>query len=250
MIEPYFIMNNRKSLDFDIKLKQGFELILSSDDVLIETAPGLNRRLLISRDRKDDIERSLSVRMKKNRGENIFLKFQRVGEWLKENSDYTDFYFSEIPDYFYKAVCLGSITAPKEAAGWLDFQIPFSFQPYMFKSSGAFPISVTNGSSLNNPESYFSEPVLSFYFDAIANGSIIINGNLFQVDKTIGKGNITIDSTVGIAYREGGQNISKSILITQNGYQPPKLQPGKNKFYINSAIQNLKVTPNWRRLAV
>lgn len=197
-----------------------------------------------------DFDKVFPVRIYKEKDSTIAKQLRYIAVWLRETHEYMPLIFSEYGDYFYKALGYKEIRAKDERRNWLDIELVFKCQPFIFRLDGENERSVANGERLKNPESFDSLPLITFNkTSSAADSNIYINGKQFRIAKEAGIGKITIDSENGIAYKDGGVNISKYCFMNTSGYEPIVLVPGFNQFSFTN-VTDFEIRPRWRTLAI
>ncbi|MGM0240237.1 phage tail protein [Enterococcus sp. AZ103] len=201
-----------------------------------------------------DFEKKFPVRMFKEADRTIAAQLRDVVKWLYVGHDYSPLAFSEYAEYFYKAVCYATVTAEDKKREWLDIEFTFKCQPFIFRLDGESERDIPSGQRINNPELFPSQPLITFYKTTAASDSniYISNGSTnkqFRIAKEAGIGTITLDCENGIAYKEGGVNVSKYCFLNTDGYNPITLEPGFSTFTFSN-ITNFKIKPRWRTIAV
>lgn len=252
---PYFQYKGRKSNEMGMRILKSLELIVPEAQFSVEDVDGLNRDVIISRNKYSDIDKVFPVRLFKNSENHIAQSMREVAAWLYNSTEYVPVTFSEYDEYFYKGFAYGGAQAIDENVNglWVDFQIKFKMQPFIFRVNGTEERSISSGQVLTNPEEFSSLPLIQFDIpEGLTKEShFFINGRQFTFDsKELGKGTFIIDNESGIAYNKDTlKNVSSDILITNDKYEPISLEPKRNVINYDG-ITNVKITPNWRTLAV
>lgn len=211
---------------------------------------GRSSDIIQDKGRLKDIEKSFPVRIYKERDKTIAAQLRNIAGWLYLSHEYSPLIFSEYNEYFYKALGYSGTSGKDLTREWLDIDFVFKCQPYVFRLDGEDEREILNGQSITNPEIFTSLPIVSFNkTTAAADSNIYINGQQFRIAKEAGVGIITMDCENGIAYKDGGVNVSKQCFLNTDGYNPIILKPGKNEISFNN-INQFKIKPRWRNLAV
>lgn len=247
---PYFQFRGRKSNEFSMRIKNGVEFVLPEAALTFQEVDGRNSDIIYDQKKFKDITKSFPVRIFKEETTDIATQLRNIAGWLYLSHEYSPLVFSEYGDYYYKALGLAGITAADEKREWLDITFSFKCQPYAFRLDGDDVREVVSGGFLMNPEPVDSLPLVTFNkTSATVDSTIYINGTQFTIGKAAGTGVITMDCETGIAYKEGGVNVSKYCFVNSSGYHPIVLVPGQNQIsYTN--ISDFKIKPRWRNLAV
>ncbi|SET33370.1 Phage-related protein [Enterococcus malodoratus] len=211
---------------------------------------GRSSDVIHDKGRLKDIEKSFPVRIYKEKDKTIAAQLRNIAGWLYLSREYEPLLFSEYNEYFYKALGYSGTSGKDLTREWLDIDFVFKCQPYVFRLDGEDERDILNGQSITNPEIFTSLPIISFNkTTAAADSNIYINGQQFRIAKEAGVGIITMDCENGIAYKDGGVNVSKQCFLNTDGYNPIILKPGKNEISFNN-INQFKIKPRWRNLAV
>lgn len=247
---PYFQFRGRKSNELNMRIKNGIEFVIPESVLDFQSVDGRSSDIIFDKNKFKDIEKSFAVRLFKQKDSNIATQLRNIAGWLYVSKEYSPLVFSEYGDYYYKAVCYVSTTAADNKREWLDIEFTFKCQAFMFRLDGEDERDIQSGSALTNPEPFESLPLITFNkTTSTADSTLYINGEQYTIAKEAGTGIITIDSETGIAYKEGGVNVSKYCLINGAGYHPITLQPGRNEISYNNMNQ-VKIKPRWRNLAI
>lgn len=117
-------------------------------------------------------------------------------------------------------------------------KIRFICKPYRYLTSGETEVTVTNGSTLTNPEAFNAKPLI--YVRGTSNGTITINGKTLTV--TGMSDYLYLDCEDQNCYRQAVEN--KNNLVSGDY---PYLKSGSNTVTFTGFTQ-VKITPRWRRL--
>lgn len=248
--EPYFMFKGRKSNELNMRVLNEMQFTLPEADIDFQSVDGRSADIIFDKNKFKDIEKTFPMRLFKDSNSNLPTQLRNIAGWLYSSGGYSSLVFSEYSDYYYKAFYYSSTTADDKYFDSLIINFTFKCQPFMFRLDGEDERDIENGSALTNPEPFESLPLITFNKTTSTAGSTLyINGEQYTIAKEAGKGIITIDSETGIAYKEGGVNVSKYCLINGAGYHPITLQPGRNEIsYYN--MDQVKIKPRWRNLAI
>lgn len=248
--DPYFMFMGRKSNEFNMRVLNDVEFVLPEAAFDFQSVDGRSSDIIFDLNKFEDIEKTFPMRVFRKENTNLPTQLRNIATWLHSSKKYSSLVFSEYPDYYYKAIYHTGVNAPDKYKDSLIIDITFKCQPFMFRLDGEDIREIENGASLTNPEEFPSLPLVSFNkTTSNSDSTFYINGEQYTIAKEAGTGIITIDSETGIAYKEGGVNVSKYCLINSGGYHPITLQPGRNEISYNNMNQ-VKITPRWRNLAI
>ncbi|WP_427814283.1 phage tail protein [Enterococcus sp. 22-H-5-01] len=247
---PYFQFRGRRSNEFNMVIRHDMEFVLPETTLDFTEVDGRSSDIIFDRGRLKDIEKTFPVRIYKESDTTIAAQLRNIAGWLYLSHEYLPLLFSGYGEYYYKALGYKTITIKDESKNWVDVDFTFKCQPYVFRLDGEDERDVSSGQSITNPELFTSLPIVTLNKTSSATDSnIYINGQQFRIAKEAGIGIITMDCENGIAYKEGGVNVSKQCFLNTEGYHPLILQPGKNEIsYTN--INQFKIKPRWRNLAI
>lgn len=252
---PYFQYKGRKSNEMGMRILKNMELVVPEPLFNVTDVDGLNRDVVMNRQKYADIDKNFPVRLFKDNEKHIAQSMREVVAWLYSEQEYSPVLFSAYDEYFYKGFPYGGAQALDENINglWVDFTIKFKMQPFIFRINGLDERPIRSGQVITNPEEFSSLPIVEF---TIPSGSLVdahfyINGRQFTFDvSSAGTGTFIIDSEDGIAYnKDTMENVSSDVLITNESYSPFTLDPGRNEINYDG-MTNVKITPNWRTLAV
>jgi len=226
------------------------DFVIPESSLEFTEVDGRSSDIIFDRGKYKDIEKTFPVRIYKERDKTIATQLRNIAGWLYLSHEYTPLLFSEYSEYFYKALGYSGTSGKDLRRDWLDIDFTFKCQPFVFRVDGEEEREILSGQSITNPEQFASLPIVSFNKTAkTVDSNIYINGQQFLIAKEAGTGIITMDCENGIAYKEGGVNVSKYCFLNTDGYNPLVLQPGENEIsYIN--IDQFKIKPKWRNLAI
>ncbi|OTO71624.1 hypothetical protein A5865_002287 [Enterococcus sp. 12E11_DIV0728] len=233
-----------------MRIRNEMDFVIPEASLDFLEVDGRSSDIIQDKGRLKDIEKSFPVRIYKERDKTIATQLRNIAGWLYLSHEYSPLIFSEYNEYFYKALGYSGTSGKDLTREWLDIDFVFKCQPYVFRLDGEDEREILNGQSITNPEIFTSLPIVSFNkTTAAADSNIYINGQQFRIAKEAGVGIITMDCENGIAYKDGGVNVSKQCFLNTDGYNPIILKPGKNEISFNN-INQFKIKPRWRNLAV
>ena len=206
---PYFQYKGRRSNEMGMRILKNMELVVLEPLFNVTDVDGLNRDVIMNRQKYADIDKNFPVRLFKDSEKHIAQSMREVVAWLYSEQEYSPVLFSAYDEYFYKGFPYGGAQALDENVNglWVDFTIKFKMQPFIFRINGLD-------------------------------------------ERPVRSGQVITDSEDGIAYnKDTMENVSSDVLITNESYSPFTLDPGRNEINYDG-MTNVKITPNWRTLAV
>lgn len=146
--------------------------------------------------------------------------------------------FSDDDDYALKArVVKGPEIQKLGDTKMLKISVTFACQPFRYLSNPA-NLSVTGAQTIQNPGSYFSDPVIQV--SGSGAGTIAINGIETEISDLTG--GIVIDSEARLAYNPAADvNLSGRV-----SGEWPVFAVGNNAVSFSGGITGLVIAPNWR----
>ena len=234
----------------NMRIFNEMEFVLPEASLNFVDVLGRNSDIIQDNGKYKDFDKTFPVRLFREEGSTIAKQLRDIAVWLRASHDYAPLQFSEYDEYYYKALGYSAMRATDKRRDWLDMELAFKCQPFIFRLDGEDERSIVSGGRLRNPEAFPSLPLLSFYkTSSTVDSNIYINGKQFRIAKEAPVGTITMDCENGIAYTTGGVNVSKHCFLNTSGYNPIVLEPGNNQFSFTN-ITNFKIKPRWRTLAV
>lgn len=169
--------------------------------------------------------------------ENFFYSIQDMKRKLVEDGGYYNLYDSYTPNYYRKA-CLTkglSIEQPHWSVG--KFDLEFSCKPYLYRIDGDIMQTITQNTTIYNPEIYDSLP----YIKITGSGdlSLVINGSYY--DFTNVSGYVECDSEMMNVYKG---IVNKNSDFLTSGF--PKLSSGNNVISWTGTVTQIEIKPMWR----
>ena len=251
---PYFQYLGRKSNEMGMRIRKDMELVVPESVFETIDTDGRNSDIIVDRQKYKDIDKVFPVRLYKNPEKHIAQSLREVAAWLYGSKEYTPIVFSEYSEYFYKGFAYSGTTATDNNVNglWVDFDVTFKTQPFVFRVDGEEEKVIYNNTVITNPEEFESYPLIKFTITSTANDAhFYINGRQFTFKAgKLKTGTYVVDNELGIAYSETtGENVTSSIMMTNAGYQPLILEVGRNLISFDN-MTNVIIKPRWRTLAV
>lgn len=244
------MFKGRKSNDLNMRVLNEMQFNLPEADFEFQSVDGKSFDVILDKNKFKDIEKTFPMRLFRDPSSKLSTQLRDIAGWLYSSGGYSPLVFSEYDDYYYKAFYYSSTTADDKYSDSLIINFTFKCQPFVFRLDGEEEREIISGTALTNPEPFDSLPLVSFNkTTSTTDSTLFINGKQYTIAKEAGLGLITIDSETGIAYKEGGVNVSRYCLVNSSGYHPITLQPGRNEISYNNMNQ-VKIKPRWRNLAI
>lgn len=146
--------------------------------------------------------------------------------------------FSDEPLYAFKARVVKAADFQKIGeTKMIKITVTFSCQPFRYLAEPS-TITVTGSQNIDNPGSYFSEPVIRV--SGSGSGGVIIGGVETEISDL--SGDVVIDSEARLAYNPAADvNLSGRV-----SGEWPAFQVGKNQVSFTGGVTGLLIAPNWR----
>lgn len=169
---------------------------------------------------------------------NLLNKIDEIKAWLFLAGE-SDLIFSFQDDKKYRGQVVNSIDFSQTIKIFSEFIIVFNCRPFKYRVQNNIFTIEESGSSIINPGSIKSEPVISVY--GKGNIELIINEtkiNLMNINDKI-----ILNSVIQDSYNDLGENLNNKVkgefII---------LTPGSNKFEWTGNVSKIEILPNWRWL--
>ncbi|WP_270280853.1 distal tail protein Dit [Enterococcus faecalis] len=247
---PYFQFRGKQSNEFAMRIRNEMTFTIPEAALQFTEVDGRSSDVIYDKGKYKDIEKVFPVRLYKQADTTIAAQLRDIAAWLYLSKDYAPLIFSEYSEYYYKALGYSKVDAADKTRSWLDVDFVFKCQPFVFRLDGDDERDIKSGGGIRNLEAFSSLPIITFNkTSSTQDSNIYINGQQFRIAKEAGTGKITLDCEEGIAYKDGGLNITKYCFLNTDGYNPITLPPGES--IINyTYITDFKIKPKWRTLAV
>lgn len=247
---PHFQFRGKKSNEFAMRIRNEMTFTIPEAALQFTEVDGRNSDVIYDKGKYKDIEKVFPVRLFKQPDTTIAAQLREIAVWLRLSKEYSTLIFSEYSEYYYKALGYSKVDAADKTRSWLDINFVFKCQPFVFRLDGDDEREIKYGDILTNPEAFPSLPIITFNkTSGTEDSSFIVNDQRFRIAKEAGEGKITLDCENGIAYKEGGVNVTKYCFVNTDGYTPLRLRPGENKILI-FGMDQVRIKPKWRTLAI
>lgn len=164
-------------------------------------------------------------------------KIPAIAAWLKGKGTVT---FANRTGGHYKARVANEIPFEKVLRGnpHCSFAVNFRCFPFWYQEYVADIIITSSGSTLTNPGSVYSEPVMTIY----GSGDITLMVGMTAIELTGISGSIVLDSVLKEAYKD--TTLMNNHMIGEF----PLLKPGLNAISWTGSVTRVVVKLNWRYL--
>ena len=229
----YFLWNGVDCRQYGILVLKQPDITIPAERVTFTDVPGRPGSLatLQGEDVYDDMILS---------AECIISDTSRINEIARYLTGSGTVTFANRPGGYYKARIVNQISFEKILRGnpHRSFVVNFRCYPFFFAENVADITITVSGTTITNPGSVYSEPILTVY----GSGDITLMVGTTVVELEGISGSIVLDCALKEAY-------SGSTLM--NGHMSgdfPVLRPGTNAVSWTGAVTRVVVRPNWRYL--
>lgn len=229
----WFEWNGRRCTDFGVHVTEQPHLAVPSERVTFVDVPGRPGSLtkLEGEDVYDDLVMTASCLLSDSS------RIPEIAAYLKGSGKVT---FANRQGGFYYARIVNQISFEKILRGnpHRSFAVNFRCRPFWYMEGTQPIILTTSGTSITNPGSVYSEPVITVY----GSGEITLMAGITIVELSEVSGSITLDSGLQEAYSG-----SVSLNHRMSG-DFPVLRPGSNAISWSGNVSQMTIQPNWRCL--
>lgn len=197
--------------------------------------PGRNDAILFQQEAWENVTRKYKVWLAEDENETLAEKVNAVMGWLYSKKGYTRLEDSFEPDVYRLAYYNGGQDVSNELTQYGETTIAFVCRAERFLKTGELPITVTNGTKINNPTRFTSKPLI--HIEGTGTVTIAIGGNTMSATVT---DYINIDTDRMNAYRLPTEN--KNDKISGNF---PNILPGVNTIGITGTVTKCTVVPRY-----
>lgn len=197
--------------------------------------PGRDSNLKYDEGTFEDITITVECTVKGNK---ILEQLDNIKAWLFGAGE-SDLIFSFQDDKKYKAQVVNAIDFKQVFKYTSVFPIIFNCRPFKYAVQNNIFTITQNGTSIINPGTLKSEPIVSVY----GSGKVNLKVNETTVNLNDITGKIILDSVLKDAYNDAGDNLNSKVngdFIT--------LKTGSNKFDWTGSVSKIEIVPNWRWL--
>ena len=197
--------------------------------------PGRNGAQIFQQDAWEDTTRSYTVWLADDPDKDLVDTISAFNAWLNSQTGYQRLEDSFEPEIFRLAYYNGGNNVSNELMQYGKATIKFNCRPERFFKDAEFPISVSNGTKINNPTRFNAKPLI--HIEGSGSITVSIGGNTMAA--TISD-YINIDCDTMNAYRLPAEN--KNSQISGNF---PKILPGVNTIGITGTVTSVTIIPRY-----
>lgn len=229
MASPFFIFNNKNSLDYGIIINKLPSIFRAEERVKKTKIDGRHGVLHESDGTYEEVLKSVECTIVDTS------QIDFICSWLRGEGKII---FSNEPDKYYKGYVVNQIDFKRVFTTLKSFIIQFECDPFKYLHDGKENIVLTKSSKIYNLGTYESEPIITVEgtgdIDLFINNKVI---NLRQISTAI-----TIDSNMKNAFY-GTLNLNNKM---QGDF--PVLKTEENDIFWTGNVSKITITPNWRCL--
>ena len=201
----------------------------------VYTVPGRNGAVVFQQDAWDDVSRSYKVWLADDPNKDLVDQVDAIEAWLNSQDGYQRLEDNFEPDIFRLAYFSGGIGFTNSLMQIGEASLKFTCRPERFYKEGEFPITVINGSKINNSTRFASKPLI--HIEGSGSVTVSIEGVSIVASMT---DYINIDCETMNAYRLPAENKNADISGTF-----PTIKPGVNSIGITGTVTNCTITPRY-----
>ena len=214
-------------------------------DVERVSVPGRNGDVIIDHGAYKNITVSYEVAVLPPSGATLEQCIASIRTWLCGAVGYAVLRDTYSSGSFYHASYTGAAKFESIAGKIAKGTLTFDCKPFKYLDSGNSLIQLTSGAVINNPGSFFSQPVFRIVGSGQATITIVNSGGTFRytINNIAPETVLYIDSEQMIAYH--GSVLDNGKLSFSSF---PTLVPGNNTISWTSGITSVYATPRWRSI--
>ncbi|WP_373845110.1 distal tail protein Dit [Clostridium sp.] len=222
--------------DFGILIAKRPDLPSPKRRVSTINIPGRDSNLRFDEKTYEDITLTVECSVKDNL--NVADKIDGIKAWLFGAGE-SDLIFSFQSDKKYIAQVVNAIDFKQVYRYFSQFPIIFNCRPFKYAVENNIVTINTSGTSLTNPGSLESEPVISIY----GSGDITFKINEEQITLADITEKVIVNSVIQDCYDDEGNNLNGNM-----SGEFLKLKPGQNTIEWSGGVTKVELLPNWRWL--
>ena len=197
--------------------------------------PGRNGATIFQQEAWEDTTRTYEVWLADEDDKDLVNTVNAFMAWLISKTGYQRLEDNFEPEIFRLAYFNGGNNVSNELMQYGQTSIKFNCRPERFFKNGEQPISVSNGTKINNPTKFTAKPLIHI----VGSGTITISigGNTMSASVS---DYINIDCDTMNAYRLAAENKNSQISGSF-----PKILPGVNTIGITGSVTSVTITPRY-----
>lgn len=234
-----FVFNGKPASLFNLELvTDGLVLNSSETDVSFDAVSGHSGDYIIDNGRYKNFVQAFSFTLDL-RGKELSTAKNSILSWLRSANDYSPLWFKGYPNFYYLALPYQAVSFEFLSMEHYKVTINFYCEPFLPRIDGLEPIIFQNSLTLENTESWASEPIITL------NGSGTLKINDYEANIESTNKPLVIDSSAKRIYSQDEQD-NYNNHVTLPNFKFPRLLPGTNVIEFSGSGE---VKPRWQTLA-
>lgn len=231
----YIQFNNKKSMDFDLRLLNDLQHESAGQDISQVSVPGRDGVLLISNNRLKPVEKEFPFRV--NTRESLTIIEQKMSDWLMVEG-FKDLILSWDDEYIYRAAFVETFAISEILRQFGSVKLNFLCHPVKFYKEGRQSLNVTSGQTISGKGNVKAQPIIEIRGSGTM--TLSINGRETKL-KDIQE-SITLDMEAKQVFSDGLPAWDKVVRSPQ--FQLPYLDPSENTISWDGEF-TVSIIPNW-----
>lgn len=229
------VYGGEASSDFGMVIAEAPAFNRSTRKQTVFSVPGRNGDIIIQQDAWNDVPINYNVWLAEDGETDLATAVNELMGWLNSKKGYQRLEDNFQPDIFRLAYYSGGASFENHLTQYGKGTLTFTARAELFYKSGEQPITVSNGSKINNPTRYASKPLI--HIEGSGSVTIAFGGATMSATLT---DYINIDCDAMNAYRLPAENLNNKISGTF-----PTLQPGINTIGVTGSVTKVVITPRF-----
>lgn len=222
--------------DFGILIAQRPSIPSPKRRISTTNIPGRDSNLRFDEKTYEDI--TLTVECSVKDKQNLANKLDDIKAWLF-NAGESNLTFNFQSDKKYIAQVVNAIDFKQVYKYFSEFPILFNCRPFKYAVDNTVVIINQSKTSVTNPGTIESEPVISIY----GSGDIVLKINGEQISFKGITEKVIVNSVIQDCYDDSGNNLNGKM-----SGEFLKLKPGENIIEWSGGVTKIELLPNWRWL--
>jgi len=240
-----FEFKGKRSDEMHLTIENNVGFASPERDLEFITIPGRDGDLIIDNKRYAPVNRTIPCVLRFTKGKNVEEVASKIGNWLNVDHKYHDFFWSEDPDFVYKAMYYQSFNLQRVIRDYGRLVLNFKMHPIKYLKSGLVERSVANGENIYNPLALPSKPIIRI----VGHGNMKLKINDQEVVLSRVEEGVMIDSeNQTVTSLDGRWNRSRDLVT----YPFPVLEVGANVITFeadtSSRIESVRMIPRFGEL--
>lgn len=231
----YFILDGKKSIDFDLVITTDIQYNSTSYDIEQIEVEGRDGVLLKDKHRLKPVEQEIPMKLKT--GGNAHRVAPEISNWLNQKG-WRRLEFSWDKDHYYLVSFIEKFSVEEVLEVFGSLKANFLFHPIKFKKSGESQINLINGMTLTNLGNNEAKPKL--IITGSGDGVITINNSTLTLKSV--QDSLIVDSAKSMVY--SGNLAAWNKIVRSASHYMPIFKVGDNKISWTGNF-TIACVPNW-----